>query len=45
MPVRREERDGRAIEIVGFRDAASAEGVDVFFSAGPDARLLAVVTG
>ena len=45
VPIRREERDGRAIEVVGFRDAASGEGVDVHFSAGPDARLLAVVTG
>ncbi|GAA2125643.1 RNA polymerase sigma factor [Nocardioides bigeumensis] len=45
VPVRREERDGRAIEVVGFRDDASAEGVDVLFSTGPDARLLAVVTG
>jgi RNA polymerase sigma factor (sigma-70 family) len=45
VPIRREDRDSATIEVVGFRDAGSGEGVDVHFSTGPDARLLAVVTG
>ena len=33
---------GRPVVVIGFRDDASGDGVDVRFSGGPDARLLAV---
>ena len=45
VPAHAQDRDGRRALVVGFRDDASGEGVDVVFSAGPDARLLAVATG
>ena len=45
VPAYAQERDGHEVVVVGFRDDASGDGVDVVFSAGPDARLLAVATG
>ena len=45
VPAYAQDRDGHEVVVVGFRDDASGDGVDVVFSAGPDARLLAVATG
>ena len=42
VPTRHETVAGRPVVVVGFRDDASGDGVDVRFSGGPDARLLAV---
>ena len=45
VPAYAQHRDGHPVVVVAFRDDASGDGVDVVFSAGPDARLLAVATG
>ncbi len=45
IPAHTQQRDGHPVVVVAFRDDASGDGVDVVFSAGPDARLLAVATG
>lgn len=45
IPTRDETVDGLPVVIIGFRDDVTGEGVDVWFSAEPDARLLAVASG
>ena len=42
VPTRHETVAGRPVVVIGLRDDASGDGVDVCFSGAPDARLLAV---